>query len=134
MHLLRTLFLALTASIFTTTAAAPFSRRDLLAANARRAAAPQNDSAMCTQASDELFAILGLLQGEQFPAADEDILVSSPRPNWHVKLADFGIAKQTDRTALGMHFIESAGYLAPELHNDLSHDYTAAVELKNLGL
>ncbi|KAL3475998.1 kinase-like domain-containing protein [Aspergillus californicus] len=62
-----------------------------------------------------------------------NILVCSPRPNWHVKLADFGIAKKTDGTALGTHCIGSSGYMAPELYDTLSPQYTAAVDIWSLG-
>ncbi|KAH8703900.1 kinase-like domain-containing protein [Talaromyces proteolyticus] len=62
-----------------------------------------------------------------------NILVSSPGPNWHVKLADFGIAKKTDGTALGTHYIGSPGYMAPELYDNLSPHYTAAVDVWALG-
>ncbi|KAG2411647.1 hypothetical protein HFD88_009203 [Aspergillus terreus] len=62
-----------------------------------------------------------------------NILVSSPRPNWHVKLADFGIAKKTDGTSLETHYIGSPGYMAPELYGDPSRHYTAAVDVWALG-
>lgn len=63
----------------------------------------------------------------------ENILVSSPRPKWHVKLADFGIAKKTDGTFLETHYIGSPGYMAPELYGDPSRHYTAAVDVWALG-
>ncbi|QMW44319.1 hypothetical protein G4B11_007739 [Aspergillus flavus] len=62
-----------------------------------------------------------------------NILVSSPRPIWHVKLADFGIAKKTDGTSLQTHCIGSPGYMAPELYGDPSRHYTAAVDVWALG-
>ncbi|KAL4860897.1 kinase-like domain-containing protein [Aspergillus spectabilis] len=58
-----------------------------------------------------------------------NILVCSPRPNWHVKLADFGIAKKIDGTGLATHYIRSSGYMAPELYDTLLPQYTAAVDI-----
>lgn len=59
--------------------------------------------------------------------------MSSPGPEWHVKVADFGITKKTDGTVLGTHGIGSHGYMAPELFGDLSDRYTAAVDVWALG-
>ncbi|KAI1293231.1 kinase-like protein [Xylaria venustula] len=60
-----------------------------------------------------------------------NILVSKPGPEWHVKVADFGISKQTDGTAAATHNIGTPGYMAPELLG--SADYTAAVDVWALG-
>ncbi|RDW93378.1 uncharacterized protein DSM5745_00700 [Aspergillus mulundensis] len=62
-----------------------------------------------------------------------NILVSSPGPSWHVKVADFGIAKKVDGTALGTHNIGTPGYIAPELYGDSADKYTAAVDVWSLG-
>ncbi|KAI9367318.1 kinase-like domain-containing protein [Aspergillus egyptiacus] len=62
-----------------------------------------------------------------------NILVQSPRPHWHVKVADFGITKRTDGTVLGTHGIGSPGYMAPELYGNASNAYTAAVDVWALG-
>ncbi|KAJ5372058.1 kinase-like domain-containing protein [Penicillium concentricum] len=62
-----------------------------------------------------------------------NILVSSPGPKWHVKVADFGITKNTDGSALGTHYIGSPGYMAPELYGDSSNHYTAAIDVWALG-
>jgi serine/threonine protein kinase len=63
----------------------------------------------------------------------KNILVSCPGPNWHVKVADFGISKNTDGTSLGTHYIGSPGYMAPELYGDPSVKYTTAVDVWSLG-
>ncbi|KAL2833011.1 hypothetical protein BDW59DRAFT_157152 [Aspergillus cavernicola] len=63
----------------------------------------------------------------------KNLLVSSPGPNWHVKVADFGIAKKTGATGLGTHHIGSPVYIAPELYGNPSDKYTAAVDVWALG-
>ncbi|KAI0410301.1 kinase-like domain-containing protein [Xylaria grammica] len=60
-----------------------------------------------------------------------NILVSQVGPQWAVKVADFGIAKQTDGTAAATHGIGTPGYMAPELFG--SSEYTAAVDVWALG-
>ncbi|KOS45758.1 hypothetical protein ACN38_g3349 [Penicillium nordicum] len=62
-----------------------------------------------------------------------NILVSSLGPRWHVKVADFGIAKNVDGTALGTLQIGSLGYMAPELWGNSPDPYTAAVDVWALG-
>ncbi|KAJ5102465.1 hypothetical protein N7532_002994 [Penicillium argentinense] len=71
MYFIRTLSLVLAATICTTTAAAPLSRRDILATIARRVPDPQNDSAECTEATLKLNIIFSALRGEEYPEADE---------------------------------------------------------------
>ena len=63
----------------------------------------------------------------------QNILVSSLGPRWHVKVADFGIAKNIDGTALGTLQIGSLGYMAPELWGNSPDPYTAAVDVWALG-
>ncbi|KAI1125457.1 kinase-like domain-containing protein [Nemania abortiva] len=60
-----------------------------------------------------------------------NILVSQIGPQWAVKVADFGIAKQTDGTAAGTHGIGTPGYMAPELFGSAA--YTSAVDVWALG-
>jgi serine/threonine protein kinase len=61
----------------------------------------------------------------------KNILVSQPGTQWRVKVADFGISKNTDGTAAGTHAIGTPGYMAPELFST-SH-YTSAVDIWALG-
>ncbi|KAL2818248.1 kinase-like domain-containing protein [Aspergillus cavernicola] len=62
-----------------------------------------------------------------------NILVSEPGPRWHVKLADFGLAKSMDGTILATQFIGTRGYMAPELIEESATEYTPAVDLWALG-
>ncbi len=48
-------------------------------------------------------------------------------------MADFGISKNLDGTALGTHRIGTPGYMAPEQLDETSGDYTAAVDVFALG-
>ncbi|KAJ6035938.1 hypothetical protein N7540_000217 [Penicillium herquei] len=58
----------------------------------------------------------------------ENILVCHEGPNWHVKVADFGLAKCTEGSTPGT-AIGTEGYLAPEqARNDLD-PHTAAVDV-----
>lgn len=52
---------------------------------------------------------------------------------WHVKLADFGLAKNTDETALKTRGIGTPGYMAPELTGGSAGAYTPAVDIWALG-
>ena len=61
------------------------------------------------------------------------MLVARPGPDWHVKLADFGLAKNTDDTALRTHNVGTQRYMAPELFDDSSGQYTPAVDVWALG-
>ena len=45
----------------------------------------------------------------------QNIMVTTPGPNWSVKIADFGISKCVQETALQTIGIGSVGYLAPEV-------------------
>lgn len=63
---------------------------------------------------------------------EQNILVSCPGPQWHVKVADFGISKNTDGTSLAT-LIGIPGYIAPELLGDSLNSYTAAVDVWALG-
>lgn len=63
---------------------------------------------------------------------EQNILVSCPSPQWHVKVADFGISKNTDGTNLAT-LIGTPGYIAPELLGDSLNSYTAAVDVWALG-
>jgi serine/threonine protein kinase len=63
----------------------------------------------------------------------QNILVLSPGPRWHVKVADFGIAKNTDGSTIGTRQIGSSGYMAPELYGDVSERYTSSVDIWALG-
>lgn len=58
-------------------------------------------------------------------------MVAHLGPEWHVKVADFGIAKNTDGTILGTQEMGTRGYVAPELFSGSS--YTAAVDVWALG-
>ncbi|KAJ5662462.1 uncharacterized protein N7477_010078 [Penicillium maclennaniae] len=60
-----------------------------------------------------------------------NILVACPGPRWHVKVADFGIAKNTEGTALGTQRIGTISYMAPGLFS--TQPYTAAVDIWALG-
>ncbi|KAL3470170.1 kinase-like domain-containing protein [Aspergillus californicus] len=62
-----------------------------------------------------------------------NILVSEPGPRWHVKLADFGMAKSMDGTLLATQSIGTRGYVAPELTEELTTKYTPAVDIWALG-
>ncbi|KAK2758648.1 hypothetical protein FQN54_003338 [Arachnomyces sp. PD_36] len=72
MHFIRTLSLALGASMCTTAAAAPLARRDILANIARRAPDPQNDSTECDEIAGELAAMIYIMTGERIMDADEN--------------------------------------------------------------
>ena len=63
----------------------------------------------------------------------KNILVSHPGPNWHVKVTDFGLSKDTNGTALGTLGIGTHGYMAPELVKDDPEHYTPAVDVWSLG-
>ncbi|KAI0440564.1 kinase-like domain-containing protein [Xylaria telfairii] len=60
-----------------------------------------------------------------------NILVSQMGPQWGVKVADFGIAKQTVGTVAATQGIGTPGYMAPELFG--SSEYTSAVDVWALG-
>jgi serine/threonine protein kinase len=60
-----------------------------------------------------------------------NILVSKPGPKWHVKVADFGLARHVDGTAPGTS-AGTHGYMAPELL-DSSEGYTSAIDVWALG-
>ncbi|CAG7926454.1 unnamed protein product [Penicillium olsonii] len=62
-----------------------------------------------------------------------NILVSHPGPNWHVKVTDFGLSKDTQGSALGTLQIGTHGYMAPELVKDDPEHYTPAVDVWALG-
>jgi serine/threonine protein kinase len=62
----------------------------------------------------------------------KNILVSEPGPDWHVKVADFGLARHVDGTAPGTYNTGTHGYMAPELFNS-SEDYTSAIDVWALG-
>ncbi|KUI59138.1 Calcium/calmodulin-dependent protein kinase type 1 [Cytospora mali] len=65
-----------------------------------------------------------------------NILVASPGPLWRVKVADFGIAKNTQGTQLKTLSVGTVMYMAPELiqaTNVESKPYTAAVDIWSLG-
>lgn len=61
------------------------------------------------------------------------MLVAQPGPIWHVKLADFGLAKNTDGRALETLGIGTRGYMAPELTWGPTGAYTPAVDIWALG-
>ncbi|KAL5341929.1 kinase-like domain-containing protein [Aspergillus crustosus] len=62
-----------------------------------------------------------------------NILVSSPGPRWHVKVADFGISRKTDGSTPGTYNVGTVGYMAPELCGDSSVRYTPAIDVWSLG-
>ncbi|KAH7031487.1 kinase-like domain-containing protein [Microdochium trichocladiopsis] len=62
-----------------------------------------------------------------------NILVSHPGPVWHVKIADFGLSKNLNGTALDTHGIGTHGYVAPEQLDDGADSYTPAVDIFALG-
>ncbi|KAL3476005.1 kinase-like domain-containing protein [Aspergillus californicus] len=62
-----------------------------------------------------------------------NILVAEPGPRWHVKLADFGLAKSMDGTVLATQAIGTRGYMAPELVEESTTEYTPAVDIWALG-
>ncbi|KAL4929754.1 transcription factor xanC [Aspergillus undulatus] len=70
---------------------------------------------------------------EGFRASRYQALISSPGPDWHAKVADFGITKRMDNTGLITHGIASPGYMAPEPFGNTSNQYTAAVDMWALG-
>jgi serine/threonine protein kinase len=64
----------------------------------------------------------------------QNILVSCLGPEWHVKVADFGIAKNVNGTNLDTLGMGTIGYTAPEqLWGDSSNPYTSAVDVWSLG-
>ncbi|KAF2791276.1 kinase-like protein, partial [Melanomma pulvis-pyrius CBS 109.77] len=82
---------------------------------------------------------LGFMHRNKFVHRDLkplNILVREPRPYWQVKLADFGICKNTDGTVLGTRQAGTEGYMAPELfdhHDEEAGGYTCAVDIWSLG-
>lgn len=66
------------------------------------------------------------------PLKSKNILVDTPGPEWKVKLADFGIARNIGGPTLYTHYIGTYGYIAPELFES-SDAYTAAVDIWALG-
>ncbi|KAF7557839.1 hypothetical protein G7Z17_g357 [Cylindrodendrum hubeiense] len=75
-----------------------------------------------------------------------NILVMNPRPNWWVKISDFGISKRAEAGSALRTVVGSDGYLAPEiiglfplseqrpgLRNRAEPSYTAAVDIWTLG-
>ncbi|KAH7163375.1 kinase-like domain-containing protein [Dactylonectria estremocensis] len=75
-----------------------------------------------------------------------NILVSHPRPDWWVKISDFGISKRAEAGSFLRTFVGTPGYLAPELigvfplseprpsSNSRSQSaYTTAVDMWALG-
>ncbi|KAL4899659.1 kinase-like domain-containing protein [Aspergillus multicolor] len=63
----------------------------------------------------------------------QNILVAEPGPRWRIKLADFGLAKSVDGTVLATQAIGTRGYMAPELLEESTTEYTAAVDIWALG-
>ncbi|MBE3049736.1 protein kinase [Candidatus Bathyarchaeota archaeon] len=53
--------------------------------------------------------------------------------DWHVKLLGFGLAKNTDDSALRTHNICTYGYMAPELFDNTPGEYTSAVDVWAIG-
>ncbi|ETS78914.1 hypothetical protein PFICI_08767 [Pestalotiopsis fici W106-1] len=62
-----------------------------------------------------------------------NILVHNPAPEWHVKISDFGLAKNTDGSLLATQNVGSHGYVAPEVLRRSKSSYTAAVDVWSLG-
>ena len=62
----------------------------------------------------------------------QNILVSRPGPQWHVKLADFGMCKNADWSSLKTH-VGTEDYQAPELYGKDTGRYTAAIDIWSLG-
>ncbi|KAH7171278.1 kinase-like domain-containing protein [Dactylonectria macrodidyma] len=75
-----------------------------------------------------------------------NILVTNPRPDWWVKISDFGISKRAEAGSVLRTFVGTRGYLAPELigvftisdrrsgSNSRSQSaYTTAVDMWALG-
>ncbi|KAJ6032546.1 kinase-like domain-containing protein [Penicillium herquei] len=60
----------------------------------------------------------------------DNILVSRSGPYWHVKVADFGVSKNTDGS-IARTYTGTPGYMAPEARS--SNSYTAAVDIWSLG-
>jgi len=67
-----------------------------------------------------------------------NILVLHSRPDWWVKLADFGMSKRVDQDTALRSFVGTIQYLAPELHRfdekQKGPSYTSAVDVWALGL
>ncbi|KAJ4408217.1 hypothetical protein N0V85_004265 [Neurospora sp. IMI 360204] len=65
-----------------------------------------------------------------------NILVDAPGPEWKVKLANFGIARNVAGLTLSTlytHYIGTYGYIAPELVFESPDAYTAAADIWALG-
>ncbi|KAJ5648572.1 kinase-like domain-containing protein [Penicillium lividum] len=94
---------------------------------------PESEAASITA---QVAQALQYMHQENFVHRDikpKNILVSCPGPHWHVKVADFGIAKNTDGTGLETLEVGTHGYMAPELFGNSSDPYTAAVDVWALG-
>ncbi|KAI9155402.1 Calcium/calmodulin-dependent protein kinase type 1 [Paramyrothecium foliicola] len=92
---------------------------------------------------------LGYMHGNGFAHRDlkpANLLVMRPRPDWWVKIGDFGISKRADDNSGLRTFAGTHGYLAPELNglfpfSEHSHDaeqrdrfcYTTAVDIWAMG-
>ncbi|OTA53188.1 kinase-like protein, partial [Hypoxylon sp. EC38] len=63
-----------------------------------------------------------------------NILVVRRRPTWHVKVADFGVAKNIQGMDLHTSYMGTRGFMAPEIYSPSSLSaYTAAVDMWSLG-
>lgn len=61
----------------------------------------------------------------------QNILVAKTGPEWHVKVADFGIVKHIGVPSYSTSHVDTPGYIAPEMMESI--DYTSAVDVWALG-
>ncbi|KAH7629100.1 kinase-like domain-containing protein, partial [Sordaria sp. MPI-SDFR-AT-0083] len=83
------------------------------------------------------------LRGEMFENRDgflhrdlkpRNILVAEKEPTWHVKVADFGIAKNLfDNNSFFTHYIGTRGCIAPKIFQPMEISYTAVLDVWALG-
>ncbi|KAI0201399.1 kinase-like domain-containing protein [Astrocystis sublimbata] len=94
---------------------------------------PEEEAAAITA---QLAKALHYMHQKEFVHRDfkpSNILVSQVGPQWRVKVADFGIAKNTVGTAARTNGVGSLGYMAPELFGPMGSTYTSAVDVWALG-
>lgn len=75
------------------------------------------------------FPAIHLLLKSNTAVKSKNILVDTPGPEWKVKLADFGIARNIAGPTLYTHYIGTYGYISLPSYSHHRDAYTVAVDI-----